>query len=206
MPCVPMRKRKTESAKKAGIVFFAMLLTGAGWIAQPVSAEEAPPPAGGEPPKARHRQQRQLRRQRRSCPLILLPPMIRKSVVAGSNRRRIGGLGDAGRRRQGRCSRFAQARRCVRPCGAQPLLDQLRVGTGCGILGYVHAGRIYDGRDWPLPREELLPYFSHEFFDLPAWRLRVLDLWLRDRLGQLVKWACASGVVSVPWSGFVITK
>jgi hypothetical protein len=52
MPCVPVKERKRDLRKKLESFFFAMLLTGAGWIAKPVFAEEAPPPASGEPPKA----------------------------------------------------------------------------------------------------------------------------------------------------------
>ena len=69
-----------------------------------------------------------------------------------------------------------------------------------GLLGHVHAGRFCLRRNRALPGEERFAHVRDEFDDLSARLLRVLGLWFRDRLGQLVQRAGSAGLVSLRWA------
>ena len=51
-----------------------------------------------------------------------------------------------------------------------------------------------------MSRQELCAYSSNELDDLSVGLPRLLGVWLRDWLGQLVERTRASGLVSIAWS------
>ena len=121
----------------------------------------------------------------------------RQAHVARSDRRGVGRLGDAGRRRQGRrTSSLALTDVYDRIAHNLFSINFVWALVAGFLVMFMQAG-LHARRDRALPREERGPHVGDELHDLPARLFRVLGLRLRDRLGQLVERTGGAGLVRV---------
>ena len=194
-------KYRTVVASLAGGLWMLLI------VGLSFAAEEAPPPAGAEPPKA------EAPAAAPGAPAAAAPaPKLPPYFTATSPDPKSPLWPDPTGAASGVWATPAGDGKGDVPekLSAQDLYDRIahnlfsinyRVGAWSPASWSCSCRRASARRDRPVPREERVAHVGHELDDLPARLPRLLGLWLRDRLGQLVERPGAAGLVSVARPG-----